>query len=184
LVEAGPNNSWSVFPVVKPKLFDAAVVIFSKRDAGEVTRSAFLADWRNNLPTAERAMAVRYISPEALTAGAFEIDLDGPNTGDPQYRLKPGDWLMMSRMSPRYLIPGTAVFFRQVHRWYRIVSVESKETFPVRVRVVGKPWAPTDGEVQNSTVPILLPQLPNSIAIQAVVLKDVIQVYEHAVAVD
>ncbi|MFN6161486.1 MAG: hypothetical protein ACK5AC_03820 [Planctomycetota bacterium] len=183
---------WSVAPVQGPKLFDITVAIFSKRDPGEINTSAFKTDWQNNLPSSERAMSVTYIAPEAINSGSFEIELNSYSVADGRNRIKVGSWLMMSRMSYRDLLPSTgAAFSRPIHRWYRVVAVE-KDGFPVRVRVVGKPWGPTQGEVndfrENGRVYRLFPQpmppLATPIPVQAVVLQDVIQVYEQQIAID
>lgn len=185
----GPN-SWSVAPVFKPNIFDVSVVVFAKRDAGEITTESFKADWSNNLPRSERPMSVTDISPEAENSGSFELALNCPSSFDTTYRVKVGTWLMLSRMSYRDLVPrhsqGTP-FLRQVHRWYRVVSVEGDGTPPVRVRVVGKPWGPTDGELEDLRIHGRTYQLfptPTNPFVHAVVLQDVVQVYEKQIAID
>lgn len=190
LVNNVDANTWTVSPVFKPKLYDVSVVIFSKRDPGEITTSSFRADWQNNLPRSERPMTVTFISPEAINSGSFEIELNCPPSFDTTYRLKVGTWLMMSRMSYRDLIPrhsSSTPFLRQVHRWYRVVAVEGTGSPPVRVRVIGKPWGPTEGEVEDFRIhgrPYQLFPASGSSIVHAAVLQDVVQVYEQQIAID
>jgi predicted DNA-binding transcriptional regulator AlpA len=74
---------------------------------------------------------------------------------------------------------------RQVHRWYRVVGVTGEDTFPRLIRVSGKPWAWTEGEIEdlkqrNLALPSVPPP-PGMIETQAALLKDVVHVYERQV---
>lgn len=90
---------------------------------------------------------------------------------------------MMSRYATRDLIPrSSGTFSRQVHRWYRVVSVIG-DSYPISLRVAGKPWNWTDGEISDLLEKgDVAPTVPPPVATyetQAVILKDVVQVYER-----
>jgi hypothetical protein len=136
----------------------------------------------NNLPTSERVVKVTKVSDDAINSGAFNIEVSGYQGMD--LKIAAGDWLMMSRFARRDLIPRpTGTFRRQIHRWYRIIGVTSSGSFPLVLRVAGKPWDWTEGEItdliEKGVVLPTLPPSPSAFETQAVILKDVVQVYER-----
>jgi hypothetical protein len=118
-------------PLDVPRLYDVALVVFSKRDVRELAAMAVLlpGDFQTsrpsevmNVPTGERVVKVTDMSSDALHSGTFNITVSGYPTMDS--KVKAGDWLMMSRFAFRDLIPRTSgTISRQVNRWYRIISV-------------------------------------------------------------
>ena len=196
LERVAPNYTPTVLanqPVDVPNLFDVALVVFSKRDAREFLSIPAGQRFQDlaALPSSERIFKVSSISPEALTNGSFEITLNGYPTLDGKVQV--GDWLMMSRFAMRDLLPRTTntQIARQVHRWYRVVGVTDSTTLvnqPIqrKVRVSGKPWNWTEGEINDAmerfgSLPtkMQVPPDPADYEIQAVLLKNVVQVYER-----
>lgn len=177
-------------PVQIPSVFDVALVVFSKRDVREVFSIMSLGGANfMNLPTSERILKVTDISSDALTSGTFNVTVTAnPNV---DAKIKIGDWMMMSRFTKQELLPRqldqskATLISRQVHRWYRVVGVTGEDMFPRMIRVSGKPWAWTEGEIddlkqRNLTLPSVPPP-PGMIETQAVLLKDVVHVYERQV---
>lgn len=184
-----PGTVKSNHPVGIPSSFDVALVVFSKRDPREVF-SIIPTDPRTNLPVGERVLRVSRVSDDALNSGSFEVELQGhPNL---DAKIKIGDWLMMSRYTKQELLPrpvnqGAATLVsRQVHRWYRIIGMSGEDVFPRTVRVYGKPWCWTDGEISDlvdrGLVLPTIPPPPNLYETQAVLLKDVVHVYERQIS--
>lgn len=189
----GGNGSGSIKanrPVQIPRVFDVALVVFSKRDVREVFSIMSLGGGNfMNLPTGERALKVTDISSDALTSGTFNVTVTAhPNV---DAKIKIGDWMMMSRFTKQELLPRqldqskATLISRQVHRWYRVVGVTGEDTFPRLIRVSGKPWAWSEGEIddlkqRNLALPSVPPP-PGLIETQAVLLKDVVHVYERQV---
>jgi hypothetical protein len=72
---------------------------------------------------------------------------------------------------------------RQVHRWYRVVGASGTDAFPRTLRVAGKPWDWTEGEIndfiEKKQMPRDVPPPPNEYETHAVILKDVVQVFER-----
>ena len=183
-------------PVAIARLYDVALVVFSKRDVREVgstvvVRQGDLQSQRPaeilNVPSSERVVKVTAIDNEALRSGTFNITVDGYSGMDAS--IKPGDWLMMSRFAMRDLLPRPSdasmvtKISRQVHRWYRVVGASGNDAFPRTLRVAGKPWDWTEGEIddfieKNETLPSV-PPLPTAYETHAVILKDVVQVFER-----
>jgi hypothetical protein len=171
-------------------------VVFSKRDVRDVNPT--IDPSLQNLPTSERVFRVSEISQEALTSGSFSITLDVSPLVDPKVKI--GEWLMMSRYTKQDLLPrspGTnQLVARQVNRWYRVVSVTDEQLISgpppaaplIRrtIRVAGKPWDWTEGEIndlrERNQFP--LPNVPPSPSIfetHAVLLKEVVHVYERQI---
>ena len=179
----------SYHPVGIPSTFDVALVVFSKRDPREVL-SIIPTDPPTNLPIGERAVRVTGFSLEAVNSGSFFVTLAGhPNL---DAKIKIGDWLMMSRDTRQELLPRTLApppesdkIRRHVHRWYRIIGVSGDDVFPRTVRVYGKPWGWTQGEISDMVDRGLalptIPPPPNLYETHAVLLKDVVHVYERQI---
>jgi hypothetical protein len=166
-------------------------VVFSKRDVRDVNPT--IDPSLQNLPTSERVFRVSDISTDALTAGSFSVTLDTNPSIDP--KIKIGDWLMMSRYANRDLLPrsptGTSQLVRQVHRWYRVVNTSDEQLLSANspplirrtIRVAGKPWDWTEGEINDlkergQAMPSV-PPLPSVIETHAVLLQNVVHVYER-----
>jgi len=186
-------------PLDIPRLYDVALVVFSKRDARELAATAVI-DPGNvqqgtpaqvmNVPTNERVVRVVGISNDAIHSGTFNITVNGYPTMDS--KVKAGDWIMMSRFAFRDLLPrpvnnsNVTQVSRQVHRWYRIIAVTG-DSYPLSLRVAGKPWGWTEGEISDMLEKgMTLPTLPptpgtaqGTYETQAVIMKDVVQVYER-----
>ncbi len=183
-------------PLSIARLYDVALVVYSKRDVREVGSTVIVnpGDLQSrrpaeilNVPSSERVVKVTNIDNEALRSGTFNITVEGYAGMDAS--IKPGDWLMMSRFAMRDLLPrpsdarNVTRISRQVHRWYRVVGASGNDAFPRTLRVAGKPWDWTEGEIndlieKNQTLPTV-PPLPNAYETQAVILKDVVQVFER-----
>jgi type II secretory pathway pseudopilin PulG len=178
-------------PLDVPRLYDVALVVFSKRDVRELAATAVLVPGQiqpverpsevMNVPTGERVVKVTDMSSDALHSGTFNIQVNGYATMDS--KVKAGDWLMMSRFAFRDLIPRTSgTISRQVNRWYRIISVTG-DGYPLSLRVAGKPWDWTEGEIsdrlEKGQVAPTLPPAVGTYETQAVIMKDVVQVYER-----
>jgi Tfp pilus assembly protein PilV len=182
-------------PLDIPRLYDVALIVFSRRDARELAATAVIdpgnvqnnvAAQVMNVPTNERIVKVVDISTDAINSGTFNITVDGYQTMDS--KVKAGDWLMMSRFAMRDLLPRPAnnanvtQVARQVHRWYRIIAVTG-DNYPLTLRVAGKPWDWTEGEItdliEKGVALPTLPPSPSAFETQAVILKDVVQVYER-----
>lgn len=177
-------------PLDVPRLYDVALVVFSKRDVRELAAMAVLSpgDFQTsrpsevmNVPTGERVVKVTDMSSDALHSGTFNIAVSGYPTMDS--KVKAGDWLMMSRFAFRDLIPRTSgTISRQVNRWYRIISVTG-DGYPLSLRIAGKPWDWTEGEISDALekgqVAPTLPPAVGTYETQAVIMKDVVQVYER-----
>jgi hypothetical protein len=183
-------------PLSIARLYDVALVVFSKRDVREVGSTVVVnqGDLQSrrpaeilNVPSSERVVKVTNIDNEALRSGTFNITVEGYAGMDAS--IKPGDWLMLSRFAMRDLLPrpsdarNVTKISRQVHRWYRVVGASGNDAFPRTLRVAGKPWDWTEGEIndlieKNQTLPTV-PPLPNAYETQAVILKDVVQVFER-----
>ncbi|MCY2998264.1 MAG: prepilin-type N-terminal cleavage/methylation domain-containing protein [Planctomycetota bacterium] len=177
-------------PLDVPRLYDVALVVFSKRDVRELAAMAVLSpgDFQNsrpsevmNVPTGERVVKVTDMSSDALHSGTFNIEVSGYPTMDS--KVKAGDWLMLSRFAFRDLIPRpSGTISRQVNRWYRIISVTG-DGYPLSLRIAGKPWDWTEGEISDllekgQAIPTLPPAV-GTYQTQAVIMKDVVQVYER-----
>jgi hypothetical protein len=177
-------------PLDVPRLYDVALVVFSKRDVRELAAMAVLSpgDFQTsrpsevmNVPTGERVVKVTDMSSDALHSGTFNIEVSGYPTMDS--KVKAGDWLMMSRFAFRDLIPRpSGTISRQVNRWYRIISVTG-DGYPLSLRVAGKPWDWTEGEIsdmlEKGQAAPTLPPAVGTYETQAVIMKDVVQVYER-----
>ncbi len=183
-------------PISIARTYDVALIVFSKRDAREANSVVVVRDGDPqvpraaeilNVPKSERVLKVTKIDPEALQSGTFNIEVSGYDGMDAS--IKAGDWLMLSRFAMRDLLPrpsnpsNVTKISRQVHRWYRVVSAAGNDSFPRVLRVAGKPWNWTEGEINdlietNQQIPIIPPS-PSVYETQAVVLKDVVQVYER-----
>jgi type II secretory pathway pseudopilin PulG len=182
-------------PLDIPRLYDVALVVFSKRDVRELAAAAVISAGNIqqqtpatvlNIPAGERVVKVTDISTDALNSGTFNITVNGYAAMDS--KIKAGDWLMMSRFAMRDLLPRPAnnanvtQVSRQVHRWYRVVAVTG-DSYPLTLRVAGKPWDWTEGEINDflekgQTIPTVPPPV-GGYETQAVILKDVVQVYER-----
>ena len=184
------QNLFANQPLDVPRLYDVALVVFSKRDVRELAATAVLSpgDFQNsrpsevmNVPTGERVVKVTDMSSDALHSGTFNIEVSGYPTMDS--KVKAGDWLMMSRFAFRDLIPRpSGTISRQVNRWYRIISVTG-DGYPLSLRIAGKPWDWTEGEISDllekgQAIPTLPPAV-GTYQTQAVIMKDVVQVYER-----
>jgi hypothetical protein len=215
----------SNIPLDVPRLYDVALVVFSKRDGRELNSITAIPNQTppiSGVPKGEVLFNVTQISDDALNSGTFNITVEGsPGT---ETEIRAGQWLMMSRFSFEDILPRidserpgrpTRFYKRQIHRWYRIIAV-SEGTSGIRVlRVSGKPWDWTDKELEmmqyynnaNSIYqlqtypPVVPPRMRNGQGtmfpvfpfdieqvdpnyqippvIQAVILKDVVQVYER-----
>jgi len=182
-------------PLDIPRLYDVALVVFSKRDVRELAAAAVISAGNLqqqtpaqvlNIPAGERVVKVTDISTDALNSGTFNITVNGYTAMDS--KVKAGDWLMMSRFAMRDLLPRPAnnanvtQVSRQVHRWYRVVAVTG-DSYPLTLRVSGKPWDWTEGEINDflekgQAIPTVPPPV-GGYETQAVILKDVVQVYER-----
>ena len=178
-------------PLSIARLYDVALVVFSKRDVREVGSTVVVSqgDLQSrrpaeilNVPSSERVVKVTNIDNEALRSGTFNITVEGYAGMDAS--IKPGDWLMMSRFAMRDLLPRpNTQISRQVHRWYRVVGASGNDAFPRTLRVAGKPWDWTEGEIndviEKKQTPRDVPPPPNEYETHAVILKDVVQVFER-----
>ncbi len=182
-----PPTVLSNRPVKIPRTYNVSVVVFAKRDVRDFNPT--ISPALQNLPVSERTVRVSDISADALTSGSFTMTVDASPLINA--KIKVGDWLMMSRFTSLELLPKqqnrlNATFVsRQVHRWYRVVGVSGEDTFPRSIRVSGKPWNWTDAEINDSrqrnlALPILPPS-PGAIETHAVLLRDVVHVYERQV---
>ncbi|MFN7731490.1 MAG: hypothetical protein ACK5OB_06285 [Pirellula sp.] len=176
-------------PVITPTSFDVALVVFAKRDVREVFSiipNPAPNGVPTNLPTNERIFRVNSISGDAINSGSFTVAITThPNTDS---TVRPGDWIMLSRFARRTLLPRTVnnstTINRQVHRWYRVIGVANTGT-SIAVRLYGKPWSWTEGEIADlqaagANLPSNPPS-PNTFETHAVLLKDVIHVYERQI---
>jgi type II secretory pathway pseudopilin PulG len=187
-IDNNPGSVKSNHPVGIPSSYNVALVVFSKRDPREVL-SIIPTDPPTNLPIGERAVRVTGFSLEAVNSGSFFVTLAGHPSLDA--KIKIGDWLMMSRYTKQELLPRPAnqgdatMISRQVHHWYRIIGVSGEDVFPRTVRVYGRPWGWTEGEISDLVDRGLalptIPPPPNLYETHAVLLKDVVHVYERQI---
>jgi hypothetical protein len=191
----GTINSYR--PVQTPRDYDVAVVVFGKRDVREISDKIDPA--LLNFPASERSLRVIEMGADAATSGTFSITVNADSRING--RIKIGDWLMMSRFTKEELLPrnpsvaAATTLSRQIHQWYRVVSVAGDDVYPKILRVSGKPWTWTENEVAYrsrllslppSDLPPPVPGAPmppsgSPLEIHAVVLKDVVQVYERQI---
>jgi hypothetical protein len=176
-------------PIAIPNSFDVSLVVFAKRDVREVFSiipNPATNGPPTNLPTNERVFRVNSIANEALNSGSFTVSLATHPNNDANIRV--GDWMMLSRFSRRTLLPripgNNTTINRQVHRWYRIIGFTTIGT-TLAVRLYGKPWNWTEGEISDlletgSALPFTPPSA-NTFETHAVLLKDVIHVYERQI---
>ena len=164
-----------------PESYDLSVVVFGKRDVREKLDPSTLI-----VPESERLGLFSATDVEYLSSGTFDIDINSGSNVDPKIRM--GDWLMLSRYvfsdvyNPSNYKSGA---IRERHKWYRVLSVGSDDTFPKSVRLSGQPWDFTEQELSaartarllNNTLPIL-PTMPKT---SVTLLKNVIQVYQRTV---
>ncbi len=185
-------------PVQIPRIYNVATVVFSKRDVRDINPT--ISPSLQNLPVSERVFRVSDISQEALTSGSFSITLDVSPSIDAKVKI--GDWLMMSRYTKQDLLPRSPatnqLISRQVNRWYRVVSINDEQFLSANtpplirrtIRVAGKPWDWTEGEINDMKernvpmpppppLPLTGPPLPNTFETHAVVLQNVVHVYER-----
>ena len=189
----GPGTVVANRPVQLPTLFDVSLVVMAKRDVREVFSvipGAVANSVPTNLPTNERVVRVTSISNDAVNSGSFSISIDAhPNV---DAKVKTGDWIMLSRFARQEMLPRAAnrnnatLISRQVHRWYRIVGITGTEgVFPMTLRLYGKPWNWTQGEISDLQARGLalptIPPLPNLFETHGVLLKDVVAVYERQI---
>jgi hypothetical protein len=212
-------------PLDVPRLYDVALVVFSKRDAREINSVTAVPNPPPTvlgIPKGEVLFNVTQISDDALNSGTFNITIEGSSGTETEIQV--GNWLMMSRFTFEDILPRidsertgrpTRFYKRQIHRWYRIIAV-SEGSSGIRVlRISGKPWGWTERELEmmqyynnaNSIYqlqtypPVVPPRMRNAQGtmypvfpfdieqvdpnfqippvIQAVILKDVVQVYER-----
>ena len=211
-------------PTDIPRVYDVALVVFSKRDAREinaVTAAPGATPPVLNVPAGELVFNVVNMTDDALTSGTFNVTIQG--LAGTEESVSVGNWLMMSRFSYEEILPRleselSAIpsrprryFKRQIHRWYRVVGVSQGSAGAKVLKLSGKPWGWTEQEIEmlqnykengNNGYPPMVPPKPNNplIAgdpnplfpfdldlrrnnippvIQAVVLKDVVQVFER-----
>lgn len=225
--EAIAKHGYTVFanqPIDIPRVYDVALVVFSKRDAREINAVTAVQGATPpvlNIPAGELVFNVVNMTDDAINSGTFNVTIQGaPGTEE---SVSVGNWLMMSRFSYEEILPRlnselianpsrpSRYFKRQIHRWYRVVGVSQGSGGAKVLKLSGKPWGWTEREIEmlqnyprngNNGYPPLVPPKPNnpSIAndpnplfpfdldlrrnnippvIQAVVLKDVVQVYER-----
>jgi hypothetical protein len=215
-------------PIDIPRIYDVALVVFSKRDAREVNAVTAVPNGTPpvlNIPAGELVFNVTDMTDEAVSSGTFNITIQGaPGT---EAGVSVGNWLMMSRFSYEMLLPlksselppnqirPTRFFKRQIHRWYRVVGTSEGTGGAKVLKVSGKPWGWTEREIEmiqlypypypndsrrSSLDSLTKPPKPGMVAtdlnpyfpydldlrqnnippvIQAVVLKDVVQVFER-----
>jgi hypothetical protein len=135
-----------------PESYDISVVVYGKRDIGELTpNSSLVSGFATGevLPEAEKLASVTWDSGEVMNSGMFEVTLHA----DPRLNANiiAGDWIMLSRNVIHFeaSIAGYRVL-RQRHRWYRVVSQPLSSEFPVKVRLSGLPWDWTIDEIKSS----------------------------------
>jgi len=172
-------------PVLIPQTYNVAVVVFAKRDPRDINPTMDPAF--GTLPNSERTLRVTDISADALTSGSFTMTVAGSPLINA--RIKIGDWLMMSRFTSQELLPrqslpaNVTLVSRQVHRWYRVVGVTGDDGFPRALRVSGKPWNWTESEINDLKqrgLPIpTVPPSPGAIETHAVLMRNVVHVYER-----
>lgn len=184
-------------PVQIPRVYEAAIVVFAKRDVRDInpriSRSLL------NYPSSERSVRVTSMTTDAATSGTFSIGINADSMVNG--KIKVGDWLLMSRFTKEELLPrqinvsNATDITRQVHQWYRVVGVTGEDVFPRIVRVSGKPWTWTENEIAYrsrllGTAPAdLAPPAPGTpmppmgrpLEIYAVLLRDVVHVYERQI---
>lgn len=189
-------NPLSNIPVQIPRIYNVAIVVFAKRDPRDI--NANISPALQNYPMSERSLRVTNITNDASTSGTFSMTVNAD--GAINSKIKVGDWLMMSRFTKEELLPrqlnvaNASQITRQIHQWYRVVGVTGDDVFPRIIRVSGKPWAWTENEIAFrsrllSTPPTALaPPAPGTpmpdgkpLEIYAVLLRDVVQVYERQV---
>ena len=213
-------------PLDIPRLYDVALVVFSKRDARELNSITAVANQTppvSGIPKGEVVFNVIEITDDALNSGSFNVTVQGSPGTDSEIRA--GNWLMMSRFTFEDILPRVAselsgrptrFYKRQIHRWYRIIAVSEGSAGMRGLRLSGKPWGWTEREIEMMQAypnarsrylnpnqppypPIVPPLMTNTTnrrgpvfpldleltrdnippVIQAVVLKDVVQVYER-----
>lgn len=172
-------------PVQIPTTYNVSVVVFGKRDVRDINPT--ISPALLNLPISERTFRVADVSSEALSSGTFSVTLEGSPLINA--RIKIGEWLMMSRFTKQELLPrpqnaaNATLISRQVHRWYRVVGVSGEDTLPRTIRVSGKPWNWTEGEIldlQQRGLPVpTVPPSPAAIETHAVLMRDVVHVFER-----
>jgi hypothetical protein len=153
-----------------PESYDISVVVYGKRDIGELSPNSSLVDGLATgevLPEAEKLASVTWDSGEVMNSGMFEVTLHA----DPRLNANiiAGDWIMLSRNVIHFeaSIAGYRVL-RQRHRWYRVVSQPLSSEFPVKVRLSGLPWDWTIDEIKSSgaAFPLGAPQpLPPNVSL-------------------
>jgi hypothetical protein len=189
----GPGTVVANRPVQLPNLFDVSLVVLAKRDVREVFSMIPGANANavpTNLPTNERVVRVTGVSNDSLNSGTFFINITAhPNV---DAKVKVGDWIMLSRFAKLEVLPRAAnrnnatYVSRQIHRWYRIVGITGTEgVFPITLRLYGKPWNWTEGEISDLqarglSLPIIPPR-PPVFETHGVILKDVVAVYERQI---
>jgi Tfp pilus assembly protein PilV len=163
-----------------PESYDVSVVVFTKRDVREA-----LDPTTGIVPVSERLGNVVFPDLEHRSSSSFDMEIQSTN---PDAIIKVGDWLMLSRYSflnPFVFQAGTNV--RERHKWYRVISVGSEESFPKTVRVTGQPWDFTLHELAAARLanpninPTLLPNaltMPNT---QVTLVRGAIHVYQRNV---
>lgn len=184
-------------PVQIPRIYNVAVVVFAKRDPRDINPN--INPNLLNYPLSERALRVTNITTDASTSGTFSMTVNADNAINA--KIKVGDWLMMSRFTKEELLPrqqnigSTTDITRQIHQWYRVVGVTGEDVFPRIIRVAGKPWTWTENEVAfrsrllNTPPTDLAPPSPGTpmppsgrpLEIHAVLLRDVVHVYERQI---
>lgn len=144
-----------------PELYNVSLVLYAKRDVGELTPTSSLVTGfptRTVLPEAEKIASVTSvvmpsgdIDNQSMTSGNFEIVLNA--SSELNAKIVAGDWIMLSRYVMHFEPPpasGIPYALRQRHRWYRVVSAPSSTTFPLTLRVAGVPWDWTNDEIRSA----------------------------------
>lgn len=190
---ASPTNSALPF---YPETFDLSVVVFSKRDVRDLVfenATAYDTFMTDPFPaTSERIADVAFLNPfEASTSSTFSIRLQTDERVG--LRCRVGDWIMLSRYRVFRNAATGALFRRQQHEWYRMLSVTAEETLTgpfgntlvaCEARVYGKPWGWSLSEVEWFRDQNLAP--PNLNLMEpavATLVPNVINVYQRTLKI-
>lgn len=145
--------------------YDLSIVVQKKRPLREIYQPLVQTP---ETVEGERIFGVSWVTTidEPKQSGTFEITLTQPPaiTAPMEAKLKAGDWLMLSRNVLHFYrnaanVPAAAVM-RQKHKWYRVVSAPSADSFlpnpatgksELSVRISGGAWTWTTDEIQSAS---------------------------------
>ncbi len=195
-------------PGIVPQHYNLSFVVFSNRDRTfdaaplSVTGSekfatgekmCFATAAASTTPTVTQCGQLAY----SQNGGAMEIKLWSDDLTDTSIRI--GDWVMLSRRMVQGNNFPTAPTDRSLykvthrHRWYRVIGVDSVETWPRVIRIQGEPWdypeISTVAMQGNANAPVVSNDTMsavvdlNFVATTATIFRDVGMVYDKVVSI-